>query len=98
MSEVSVAPPNSNSSDPTQKVSFLEKFLSSFFQEKNIKWMLITGAAIVFGSSLMLVKNHFEEWPLSLQFLTILGYTAAVFGAGEICRGRLRLNLTYKVN
>jgi len=55
--------------------SFPERFLSSFFQEKNIKWMLVIGAAIVFGSSLMLVTKNWPNWPSELKYLTILGYT-----------------------
>ncbi|MCP4510334.1 MAG: hypothetical protein GY826_28505, partial [Fuerstiella sp.] len=43
--------------------SFPERFLNSFFQEKNIKWMLVVGAAIVFCSSLMLVTKNWPSWP-----------------------------------
>ncbi|MEO2016479.1 MAG: hypothetical protein ABGZ53_19145 [Fuerstiella sp.] len=77
--------------------SFPERFLSSFFQEKNIKWMLVVGAAIVFGSSLMLVTKNWPSWPAELKYLTILGYTVATFLAAEVCRSRLNLTATYKV-
>lgn len=77
--------------------SFLETFLNSFFQEKNIKWMLVIGAAIVFGSSLMLVTKQWSQWSIELKFLSILGYTAAIFIAGEVSRKRLGLTSTYKV-
>lgn len=72
--------------------SFAEQFLNSFFQEKNIRWMLIVGAAIVFGSSLMLVTKAWPNWGHTLRYLTVLGYTAALFAVAEF--GRLRLGLT----
>lgn len=77
--------------------SHLESFLSSFFQEKNIKWMLVIGAAIVLGSSLMLVTKAWPQWTSALKYLTILVYTGTVFLAAEVCRKRLRLNATYRV-
>ncbi|MCP4172293.1 MAG: hypothetical protein GY758_16130 [Fuerstiella sp.] len=77
--------------------SFPEQFLSSFFQEKNIKWMLVVGAAIVFGSSLMLVTKNWPSWTSELKYLTILGYTVATFLVAEVCRWRLNLTATYKV-
>ncbi len=77
--------------------SFPERFLSSFFQEKNIKWMLVVGAAIVFCSSLMLVTKNWPSWSSELKYLTILGYTVATFLAAEVCRRRLHLTATYKV-
>jgi hypothetical protein len=77
--------------------SGLERFIGAFFQERNIKWMLVIGAAIVFGSSLMLVNQRFESWPTSLKYLTILGYTAATFGFAEFGRRRLGLRATAQV-
>ncbi|MCP4171474.1 MAG: hypothetical protein GY758_11945, partial [Fuerstiella sp.] len=77
--------------------SFPERFLNSFFQEKNIKWMLVVGAAIVFCSSLMLVTKNWPSWPSELKYLTILAYTVATFLAAEVCRKRLHLTATYKV-
>lgn len=81
----------------TDERSGPERFIGAFFQERNIKWMLILGAAIVFGSSLMLVNQRFESWPTSLKFLTILGYTAATFGFAEFGRRRLGLRVTAQV-
>ncbi|MEQ9411894.1 MAG: hypothetical protein RIK87_29535 [Fuerstiella sp.] len=77
--------------------SLLEHFLNSFFQEKNIKWMLVVGATIVFASSLMLVTKAWPSWPGTLKYLTILGYTSATFGAAEFGRRRLGLQATWKV-
>ncbi|GAA5506958.1 hypothetical protein [Novipirellula caenicola] len=77
--------------------SFLENFFNRFFQEKNIKWMLVMGAAIVFGSSLMLVTKAWPDWTLTLKYLTILAYTGFVFVAGNVARKRLQLNATYRV-
>ncbi|MFK8113381.1 MAG: hypothetical protein AB8B91_14345 [Rubripirellula sp.] len=86
--------PLSVPSRETDSSSWLETFVHSFFQEKNIKWMLVVGAAIVFGSSLMLVTKAWPDWPVSLKYLTILGYTTVIFLAGEVSRRRLKLNAT----
>lgn len=77
--------------------SGLERFVGAFFQERNIKWMLVIGAAIVFGSSLMLVNQRFESWSTSLKYLTILGYTVATFVFAEFGRRRLGLRVTAQV-
>lgn len=81
----------------SEQGSFLERFFNSFFQEKSIKWMLVIGAGIVFGSSLKLVTQQWDELELEFQFLTILGYTAAIFAAAEVSRKRFGLVSTYKV-
>jgi hypothetical protein len=44
-------------SSEVKRRSPAEWFLESFFQERNIKWMLALGVMIVFGSSLMLVTT-----------------------------------------
>jgi hypothetical protein len=72
----------------------IEKFFDSFLNEKNIRWLLVIGAAIVFVSSLMLVVQRWSEWPTTIQFLTILGYTATLFGLGEFGAARLGLKST----
>jgi hypothetical protein len=77
--------------------SFFEQFIASFFQEKNIRWMLVVGAAIVFGSSLMLVTREWSHWTSTAQFFTILGYTAAIYGFSQLSRHRLGLLATAKV-
>ena len=84
-----------DSETPTQ--SALEYFIASFFQQKNIRWMLVIGAAIVFGSSLMLVTREWSHWPAAAQYMTILAYTAAIFGFAEVSRRRLGLVTTAKV-
>lgn len=88
----------STAANPTAETgSFLDRFLSSFFDERNIKWLLVVGAAIVFGSSLMLATRHWSDWSVTLKYLTILGYTAAGFCAAEIGRRRLGLRVTSRV-
>lgn len=83
--------------DSGSRGSLLERFLNSFFQEKNIRWLLLMGAAIIFGSSLMLVTRAWPHWSPTLRAFTVLAYTASLFAAGHFCRVRLQLNLTYKV-
>ena len=99
--EPQLPPALAESVEPTteleSKPGFLERFLDSFFQEKNIKWMLVVGAAIVFGSSLMLVTKAWPDWSPVLKYLTIVGYTAVIFTVSEVSRRRLKLSATYKV-
>ena len=112
MSDAFSGPPADLDPDPAQGIeielpnkhveqehtsSFLDRFLSSFFDERNIKWLLVIGAGIVFGSSLMLVTREWSHWPIALKYLTLLGYTAAGFCAAELFRKRLGLRTTAKV-
>lgn len=90
-------PPAEHGTTQSAQPSFIEQFLNRFFQEKNIKWMLVIGAGIVFGSSLMLVTKAWPSFGPSLKFLTILGYTAVTFAAAEAGRLRLGLTSTWKV-
>ncbi|MEP3479250.1 MAG: hypothetical protein ABJZ55_08390 [Fuerstiella sp.] len=83
--------------EPASSGSLLERFLNSFFQEKNIRWLLLVGAAIIFGSSLMLVTRAWPHWSATLRAFTVLAYTVSLYAAGQLCRVRLQLNLTYKV-
>ncbi|MEQ1827561.1 MAG: hypothetical protein ABL921_16500 [Pirellula sp.] len=88
---------NTESIPPIASSSFMERFANNFFQERNIKWLLLIGSAIVFGSSLMLVTRQWSQWPSAIKFLTILGYSASVYGFAELCRVRLQLMTTAKV-
>lgn len=94
---VEPGPPASSALDTGRNTGILERFVDSFFQERNIKWMLVVGAAIVFGSSLMLVTKAWPDWTPVLKYLTIVGYTTVIFLVSEVSRRRLRLTLTYKV-
>ncbi len=102
LDEVKQNPPTPSSMSPIERSdtptqSALEYFIASFFQEKNIRWMLVIGAAIVFGSSLMLVTREWSHWPAAVQYLAILGYTGAIYGFAEVGRRRLGLATTAKV-
>ncbi len=78
-------------------IPFIERFLGSFLQERNIRWLLVVGAAIVFGSSLMLVTREWEQLSSQVKYLTVLGYTAATFGLSRIGQRRLALRQTARV-
>ena len=80
-----------------ESTSALERFINSFLREQNIRWMLVIGAAIVFGSSLMLVSREFSSWPAELKYLTVLCYTGVIFAAAEVGRARLGLKATGRV-
>ena len=76
-----LAPPPPQRTQPTRSV--VERLMDSFLQESSIQWMLVIGAAIISASSLMLVTRQWASLPVTLKFLTILGYTAGIFGAAE---------------
>ena len=59
------------------------RFLDSFLDEKNIKWVLSTGLLILLGSSVMMVTRGWNHFDSTWKFATIVGYTAAIFGAGH---------------
>ena len=80
-----------------QQTPFLERFINSFFNQVNIRWMLVIGAAIVFASSLMLVTHEWSSWPVAVKYLTIVAYTCATYGFAEIARRRLGLQATASV-
>ena len=69
-------------------------FIDSFFQEKNIRWMLVVGAGIVFGSSLMLIMDHWQSWTAAARYLTVLAYTGALFFAAQVGQKKLGLKTT----
>jgi len=81
----------------TPQRSALERFFDNFLQESNIKWLLMIGMAIVTGCSLMLVTQKWGGLPVTLKYLTILGYTAATYAIAELCQWRLGLRATSQV-
>ncbi len=93
-----VDPPPALAQTPSERqASFLERFIASFFQESNIRWMLVIGAAIVFASSLMLVTREWNSWPVAIRYLTIVAYTSATYVFSEFARRRLGLQTTASV-
>lgn len=82
--------------DPPTR-SGLERFVDSFFQPANIRWMLIIGSALVLGSSLMLVTNKWSDWSAAVKYLAMFGYTAAIFVFAELADKRLGLKSTGNV-
>lgn len=78
----------------TETRSQLLRFLDSFFQERNIKWMLVVGTMILFGSSMMLVTSRWASYAPVSKNLILLGYTAAVFAAAQISYWQLALRRT----
>lgn len=74
--------------------SAIERFLETFFQEQNIKWMLGVGLLILLGSSLMLVTSDWEAYSPLAKSLILLGYTAGVHVAGQVTYQSLGLRKT----
>ena len=84
------------SSPPEVRSSLLE-FLDSFLQERNIRWILVAGLAILFGSSVMLVTTHWHEAGPVWKYLVFIGYTAVAFAAGQYVCPKLGLDRTATV-
>lgn len=80
--------------DKTVSRPTLEPFLQAFLQERNIKWMLLVGAAIVVVCSLKLVAQQWDNWHLSVKFFSILAYVAAIYGFAEASERMLGLRAT----
>jgi hypothetical protein len=82
---------------PWQRTTLLENFISGFWQENNIRWLLMLGAAIIFGSSLMLVTKEWSNWSSFLRCLIVLGYTSGFFAFGRFVSKRIGLTTTGRV-
>ena len=81
-------------SQETRSPSLVVRFLDSFLQERNIKWVLAVGMSILLGSSLLLVTTHWDNYTLLWQNLIVLGYSAAIHAAGQWTYHRLGLRKT----
>ncbi len=68
------------SSQP-QSPSLVVRFMDSFLQERNIKWVLAIGMLILLGSSLLLVTTNWDRYTPLWQDLIVLGYSAAIHAA-----------------
>ncbi len=74
-----------------------EAFFSGFVQERNIRWMLVLGATIVLGSSLMLVSREWNYLPAFVKYLTVIGYTLLAAVGAEFSGKRMGLRATSRV-
>jgi hypothetical protein len=81
-------------SSPPESRSLLAEFLDSFLQERNIRWVLTAGLAILFGSSVMLVTSHWHEAGPVWKYLVFLGYTGVAFVVGQFVCPKLGLDRT----
>ncbi|MGE0760245.1 MAG: hypothetical protein AB7O38_24745, partial [Pirellulaceae bacterium] len=82
------------SSTPSPSDSVVVRFLDSFLQERNIKWVLAAGMLILLGSSLMMVMPHWDDFGPVARFATLFTYTAAVWTAGWTSYRKLGLRKT----
>ena len=69
-------------SSPAESSSFLVRFIDGFLQERNIKWVLTAGIAILLGSSLMMVTSNWDELGNVWRYLILLAYVGVIHGAG----------------
>ena len=74
--------------------SAIEKFLESFMQERNIKWMLGIGVLILLGSSLSFVRSHWDNMQQTFRYLVVLGYTGIIHLCGQAAYHKMNLRKT----
>jgi hypothetical protein len=79
---------------PSESRSAWLRFVDNFLQDRNIKWILAIGMAILLGSSLMLVSRQWEGYTVTLKQLVVLAYTAVIYIAGRWAHDRLALRRT----
>ena len=72
----------------------LSRFLDSFLHERSIQWLLGIGVGLLVGSSLMLVKEHWESWTPLWKHLVFLLYTSVIWLAAEATFHRFGLRRT----
>lgn len=79
-----------SANSPPDQSSF--RFIDSFLQEQNIKWLLAIGALILLGSSVMLVVSHWGTYTPLWKYLIMFGYTGLIHVAGQWGYHRLGLH------
>ena len=79
---------------PVESSPPLFRFFDAFLQERNIKWMLAAGMAILMGSSLMMVTSHWNELGTTIKYLILLGYVGVIYGVGRFVYHHLVLRKT----
>ncbi len=77
-----------------QNRSIVVRFLDSFLQEQNIKWMLGLGMLILFGSSVKLVSTNWNTTSATWKYIVLLAYTGAIAVAANQAYWRLGLRKT----
>ncbi len=70
------------------------RFFNAFLQERNIKWVLTAGLAILLGSSAMMVTSHWDTLGGSWKYAILLGYVAMIHLAGQWTYHHLALHKT----
>jgi hypothetical protein len=78
----------------TDPVDQEPRFSDNFLQDRNIKWILGIGTAILLGSSLMLVSSQWGGYSAALKQGIILAYTAMIYAAGRYSFEQLALRRT----
>ncbi|TWT46368.1 hypothetical protein KOR42_43450 [Thalassoglobus neptunius] len=81
-------------STPEQHTPTVVRFLDSFLQEGNIKWLLGVGTLILFSSSAMLVTSHWDSYPPLWKYAVLLAYTVGIHLCGQLAYHRLSLRKT----
>ncbi|WP_437185324.1 hypothetical protein SH668x_002425 [Planctomicrobium sp. SH668] len=79
---------------PARSNSIVLRFLDSFLDEKNIKWLLGVGVIILLGSSIRLVSTHWVEYTPTWKYAILLGYTGAVYVSSQLIYFRMGLQRT----
>src|SRR5690349_13213439 len=76
------------------RAPLLVRFLDSFLQERNIKWLLGVGVLILLSSTLLPVTMYWNRCAPASQYLILLAYVALLHGAGQWLYHKLGLRRT----
>lgn len=70
--------------DAPHTLSSPEKLGERFLREGPIRWLLATGIILLLGSSLMLVKTHWESIGPFAKYAIFLAYTTCLWVVGDV--------------
>jgi hypothetical protein len=80
--------------DSAPSSSAFFRFFDAFLQERNIKWVLTAGLAILLGSSVMMVTSHWDTLGDLWKYSILLSYVGAIHLAGQWTYHHLSLQKT----
>jgi hypothetical protein len=72
----------------------VSRLIQGLAEEISLRWLLFLGVFLVIVSSGVLAASQWNRFSPWAQYVVLLAYTTAFFGAGQICQRRSNLQLT----